>query len=322
MYRKMLVPLDGSELAEVVFTYAKELAGRLDIDVILLHVVNPVLQGFTPMHRAYIEHAAEILQREARSVQERSKGAKPQVKPVETRSELTVGYAPDEILRCAEKNKVDLILMASHGRSGLRRWTMGSVADKILRTSQIPVWLVRAGVPDEILYDKWPKKTILVPLDGSELAESVLPHVQTLSEQRGPERVDVVLVRVCEPPAVPSYYAPELPDAPLNWGEYMQKETARCKQTATDYLAEVAKKLKAMGVNNVKSEVLVGKSADQLVDYANKNPFNLIVMATHGRSGLSRWVYGSITENVLQGVSCPILLIRTNPSNQPVKKEK
>src|SRR3990172_8451479 len=99
MFKRMLVPLDGSKLAEVVFTYAKELAGRLDIDIILLHVVNPVLRDFTPMHQSYIEHAAEVLQREARSVQERSKGAKPEVKPVETRGELTIGYAPEEILR-------------------------------------------------------------------------------------------------------------------------------------------------------------------------------------------------------------------------------
>ncbi|MDZ4230329.1 MAG: universal stress protein, partial [Dehalococcoidales bacterium] len=62
----------------------------------------------------------------------------------------------------------------------------------------------------------------------------------------------------------------------------------------------------------VRSEILVGRTADQIVDYVNKNPFSIIVMATHGRSGLSRWVYGSITENVLQAVCCPVLLIRTN----------
>ena len=69
------------------------------------------------------------------------------------------------------------------------------------------------------------------------------------------------------------------------------------------------KQLKDISIS-VRSEVLVGKAADEIVDYANKNPFNLIVMATHGRSGLSRWVYGSVAENVLLGVSSPIFLVR------------
>jgi len=186
---------------------------------------------------------------------------------------------------------------------------MGSVADKVLRASKVPVWLVRAGIPDEIPYDQWPKKTILAPLEGSELDESVLPHVETLAKQRGRELVDVVLLRVCEPPATPSYYAPELSGVPLHWGEHVQQETARCKQVAKEYLAGKEKRLKESNIS-VRSEVLVGKAADQIVDYVNKNPFNVIVMATHGRSGLSRWVYGSVAENILQEVSSPVLLVR------------
>jgi len=306
----MLVPLDGSELAEVVFTYAKELAGKLNIDIVLLHVASPAAREFAPMHRAYIERAAEIMKRQARKVQERA-GIQPAGKPVEARGELVMGYPAEEILRYADENAIDLILMATHGRSGLRRWVMGNVADKVLRASKVPVWLVRAGIPDEIVYDKLPRKPILVPLDGSELAESVLPHVEALAKQRGAELVDVVLLRVCEPPATPSYSTPELPDAPLNWGEYTQQEVARCKQVAKEYLAKVGKQLKDSNIN-VRSEVLEGKPADEIVDYANKNPFNLIVMASHGRAGLSRWVYGSVAEYVLLGVSSPVLLVRTH----------
>jgi nucleotide-binding universal stress UspA family protein len=89
----------------------------------------------------------------------------------------------------------------------------------------------------------------------------------------------------------------------------MQQETAKCKRVANEYLAGVEKQLKDKSIS-VRSEVLVGKTADELVDYANKNPFNLIVMATHGRAGLSRWVYGSVAEYVLLGVSGPVLLVR------------
>ncbi|MFC1928874.1 universal stress protein [Chloroflexota bacterium] len=320
MYQKMLVPLDGSELAEVVFTYAKELAGRLGLEVILLHIGAPEERKFVPMHRAYIERSAEILRRQSRAIQRRM-GVQAGGKPVEVRGGLVKGYPAEEILRYAYEHAVDLILMATHGRSGLKSWILGNVADKVLRVSKIPVLLVRAGIPDEIAYDKWPRLTIVVPLDGSELAEAVLPHVEALAKLRDAESVEVALLRVCEPPATPSYYVSELPEVPLNWGEYMQQETNRCKQVANDYLAGVEKRFRDIGVS-VRPEVLVGKAADEIVDYVKKNPFNLVVMATHGRSGLSRWIYGSVTDNILQGVSSPVLLLRTHQSDSAKKKEE
>ncbi len=309
MYRRMLVPLDGSELAEVVFTYAKEIAGRLDLEVILLHIISSG-EGdfFTPVHQAYLKQTSETIRRQSREVQKRT-GIQPGGKPVEVRGELAVGSPPEEILRYAKEQDVDLILMATHGRSGIRHWALGNVADKILRASKVPVLLVRAGIPDETPYDKWPKKTILVPLDGSELAESVLPHVETLAKQRGTEPLNVVLLRVCEPPITTSYYATELSAVPLNWGDYIQQETVRSNQVANNYLAGIEKRFRDSNIN-VQSEVLVGKAAEEIIDYNSKNPFNLIVMATHGRSGLKRWVYGSVAEHVLLGVPSPILLVR------------
>ena len=299
MYKRMLVPLDGSELAEVVFPYAKELAARLDLDVILLHVYSPEERELIPMHQSYVERAAEIIRRESEEVREKT-GIQPGGKALEARGELAVGHPAEEILRYADGNDIDVILMATHGRSGVRRWAMGSVADKVLRASGVPVWLVRAGIPEEIVYDKWPRRTILVPLDGSELAESVLSHVEAVAKQRGAELVDVVLLTVCEPLFFPSDYPPAIPLT----GERL----------AEQYLAGVEKRFKNVGLK-VRSEVLVGeplagKPADEIVDYANRNHFNLIVIATHGRSGISRWAYGSVAEKVLLGVSSPIFLVR------------
>jgi len=308
MFKRILVPLDGSELAEVVFPYAKELAGRLDMEVVLLYVGGRVLSEFAPMHRAYIERAAEIISQQVQEVQEKT-GIKPGSNPIEVRGEMAEGYPAEEILRYADENKADLLLMATHGRSGRKRWILGNVADKVLRASKIPVLLVRAGIPDTTPYDQWPSRTILVPLDGSEQAESVLPHVETLAKQRSTEPVNVTLLKICEPPSTPSYYAPELSEVPLNWGEYMEQEVVRCKQASTEYLAKIEERFKDIGVS-AQSEVLVGKASDVIVDYANKNPFNLIAMATHGRSGLSRLVYGSIAANIINGVSCPIFLVR------------
>jgi nucleotide-binding universal stress UspA family protein len=152
-------------------------------------------------------------------------------------------------------------------------------------------------------------RTMLVPLDGSELAESVLPHVEALAKQRDTKPIDVVLLRVCEPPPTPTYYGPDLSEVPLNWGRFAQEETDRGKKVAKEYLAEIEKRLKDINIS-VRSEVLVGKATDTIVDYAKKNPFDLVVMATHGRSGLSRLVYGSVAVNLLHEVSSPIFLVK------------
>ena len=305
VYTKMLVPLDGSELAEAVFVYAKELAVRLDLEIVLFHVYSPDESKLVPMRRAYVERAADIVRRQSEEVQQKT-GIRLKGKAGQVRGELAMGYPAEEILHYADENDINLILIATHGRSGITRWALGSVADKILRASKVPVWLVRAGIPKEIVYDKWPRRTILVPLDGSELAESVLPHVEALAKQGGAELVDVVLLRVCEPPVISADYPPTMP---LSWEEHVGQETAKHKQTCGHYLAKVEKRLTDAGLT-VRSEVLVGKPADAIADYASRNPFNLIVMSTHGRSGLSRWAYGSVAEKVLLGVCCPLFLVR------------
>lgn len=308
MYRKMLVLLDGSELAEVVFPFAKELAARLSLDVTMLQVYGDIGRNFVPVHQAYIERAAEKTKGQIEDVQERL-GIPAEEKQVEVRGELADGHYAEEILKYAENNDIDLILMASHGRSGIRRWRMGSVADKVLRAAKVPVLFIRAGAKDTTPYDQWPTRTIIAPLDGSETAESVLPHVVALARQRAIEPVTVKLIRVCDPPIAPSYYSPELSGVPLNWGEFMEQEIVRCKQTASDYLGNITKQLDDQGIK-AESTVLVGQAADEIIVFAGTNPFSIVVMATHGRTGLSRLVFGSVTESVLQAVSNPILLTK------------
>jgi nucleotide-binding universal stress UspA family protein len=302
MYKKMLVPLDGSELAEVVLPYARELAGRLDLEMILLHVCEPHRSDSQFMCQAYIDHAAEILEKQSKEVQSKA-GAPPGVKAVGAQAEVLTGHPAEEIVDYAKKKKVDLILMATHGRSGVRRWVLGSVADKVLRTSKVPVWLVRANIPEEIVYDEWPKRKMLVPLDGSKFAESVLPHVEALAKQRGAGIMDIVLLRVYEKPFVTADY-PE-PD----WKEHVQRMTDHFKHEAEQYLTGVQERLKSSGLK-VRSEVLSGSPADEIIRYASTTHPNLIVMATHGASGPSRWEYGNIADKVLRGISSPVFLVR------------
>ena len=313
MYKRMLVPLDGSKLAETTLTYAKEVAGRLDVEVILLHVANPALSDTMTMYRAYVDHAAELVR--DRATQIRQEGGISGISGTPAiRAEVLTGYPADEILRYAFEKDVDLILMATHGWSGVRRWILGSVADKVLKASTIPVWLVRANVPAENIRGLGRGSRILVPLDGSELAEMVLPHVEALALQPGTEPVDVILLSVIEPLVLPASVA--LPEASLNWGRLSEEHMLRARKGLDEYLLNTGDKLKEAGVS-VRHEVLEGRPADEIIDYAAKNRVDLVIMATHGRSGLSRWAYGSVAEKVLMSSTSPILLVRPPTVNTP-----
>jgi nucleotide-binding universal stress UspA family protein len=302
MYKHMLVPLDGSELAEVVFPYAGEIAVGLKLEQLtLLRVIPPEEKNLVALHKGYIERAAETVGSLCRDVQP-IKRAGVCAEKVQSRGVLAIGHPAEEILRYAEDNDVDLILMATHGRTGVQRWTMGSIADKVLRASKVPVWLIRAGLPQEIVHDHLPIRRILVPLDGSELAASVLPHAEAVAKQSDAGLIEVILLSVCDPTLPATYYAPA---APVNWDEQVKGWKRKDEQ----YLAKIEKRLRDSGLN-VRSEVLIGRPAETIVEYASENRVSLIVMSTHGRSGLGRWVFGSVAEKVLHGVTTPILLVR------------
>lgn len=142
-------------------------------------------------------------------------------------------------------------------------------------------------------------KKILVPLDGSKLAECVLPHVRTLAQ--GSEVKEIVLVRVVEP------FYPR--------GDFVLEESqikkleAEHKVAAAEYLQKLAQDLKLNGIK-VSYEVLFGFVAESLAEYVEKNQVDLIVIATHGRSGVSRWVWGSVADRILRSSCVPVLMVR------------
>ncbi len=144
-------------------------------------------------------------------------------------------------------------------------------------------------------------KKIMVPLDGSELAECVLPHVETFIKKY--HAIDVVFVRVVEP--IHLYFHGE---SYFNREELEETESDR-KALAQDYLNQVMNRLADDGTK-LHSKVLIGRAAESLADYVKKNNIDLIIMATHGRSGISRWVIGSIADKVLRSSNIPVLMVR------------
>ena len=153
-------------------------------------------------------------------------------------------------------------------------------------------------------------KMILVPLDGSELAEMVLPHVEMLA-QAAKKPAEVVLLRVALSPS-PAFAGYQ--DLSGQGPVLAEQAAAADKENAEKYLAEVGKRLRDKGLR-VRVELLVGSAGDEILDYAENNPVDLIAMASHGRSGISRWAYGSVTSKVLRGISTPILVV-TPPRNK------
>lgn len=298
MYEKILVPLDGSELAEKALDYAAELVDKTGAGLVLLHVCHSEGRYTRSMHQAYLDYTAERAGR-------RLAGAGAEATAVG--SVVRVGDPATEVLRWAHENPASIIVMLTHGRSGISRWVMGSVADKVVRHSTVPVRLVRhvavgrfpftAGASD---------KRILVLLDGSEAAEQALPYAVDHAKMFDAE---LTLLRVCEAPFISSDY-PEAVMA-LTWEEHVERITSLEEHRCGSYLNEVTARLQGLGLK-VKAASLLGKPAQAILEYLDHNEFDLVAMTTHGRSGVARWTLGSVAGKVLGETRAPVLLIRAH----------
>jgi nucleotide-binding universal stress UspA family protein len=280
---RLLVPLDGSRLAEAVLPLAETLAREHGAELFLLRAL-----------RAEDSVDAETAaQREAESYLEATAG--------DTRARglpavrwLTWYDEPaPAIANGAAANAIELIVMATHGRSGLGRLLLGSVAEGVVRKTTVPVLLVRGELPRA----RGDFGKILVPLDGSELAEGVLPVVERLTRPAGGA---VVLVHAVEP-----VVAPTLAETPIAVQEPAPVRTAE----AEEYLSRVADGLEVRHVA-VTCAVRLGPAVSVIHDTAAATGAGLIAMSTHGRTGLGRLIMGSVAEQVLRSAPVPVLLWR------------
>jgi nucleotide-binding universal stress UspA family protein len=145
-------------------------------------------------------------------------------------------------------------------------------------------------------------KKILVPLDGSELAECVLPHVEAVA--KGCRVPKVFFIRVLEPFDAPG--ATEFSFAPEN---IAQKNLEIKRTDAENYFKTVGEKVRLAGID-VEWKIETGKVAETIAEFAGRHEVDLIIISTHGRSGVSRWVWGSVAERVLRSACAPVLMVR------------
>ena len=294
MYKKMVVLLDGSELAEVVFKYAQELSGRLHIDVELLNVCDPKEADQLPMRRAYMERMAEELCAEAEAI--RAKYRKDAAAEcIQARGHVVVGYPAEKILEYIEENDIDLVMMSTHGSSGIKAWDLGSVANKVIHASRVPIWLVPSELREEIITDTLAGRNLVVPLSASKRSGAAVPHAIDIIKQRGAE-AEIVLVHAVEGLNI------NLTRAAL---QVLEEQRAEMKA----YLETVAQRVREAGVS-VRTVVLTGDPAESIIAYLRENPAQLLAMATRGHSGLSRMIFDSVTESVIHLVKkTPLLLV-------------
>jgi nucleotide-binding universal stress UspA family protein len=299
MYTRILIPLDGSKTAEKVLPYARFLAGQLKLPVELLAVVD-IAEVATHMSAEKARYLDTMIEDTMRNSQHYLRGVAGTFPGADTKCTVERGGAVQLIIERAAKDKMTLVTMATHGRSGINRWLLGSVAEKVLRGATNPLLLIRAT--DEAKAEgEATVKSVLVPLDGSELAASVLPTVADLAKKLG---FEVVLFRAYNIP----YNAYDSAEgyAAIDY----EKLLALMREEAVSYLEKKVEAVKKMGVEKVSHVAKEGFAADEIIATARKTPENLIAMCTHGRLGVKRWMLGSVTETVVRHSGDPVLVIR------------
>lgn len=298
--RRILIPSDGSNFAEQALLYARAIAGA-DAEYVLVQVVpeaDPIfgLLGKRLLTHEQVQHA---MVEGARKGLERARTEWIKDCP-HVSIEVVEGDYAGEILAVAERRQVDLIVMATHGRGALDRLVIGSVADRVARTSPIPVMLIhpRDEVPPEPSALRFER--LIVPLDGSDLAKQALPFAGRIATQL---HIPVLLVRVTDLPrelsAVTAYGAAFSPQI---YDELLAEGRAEAEQALVD--AEAV--LSEMGAT-VSHQLLEGPVVKAIAGVTGAH--DVIVMTSHGHGGIRRWFLGSVATKLINQPELAVVLV-------------
>jgi nucleotide-binding universal stress UspA family protein len=311
MFTTVLVPTDGSPLAERALPFAEELAQAADGRLVLLRAAADAAS--LPHAEAELAMTAERLRQAGILVD----------------TQVAIGKAGELIVDTAAGRDADLIVMSTHGRSGIGRWLYGSVADHVLRHAPVPILLVPASCA--ALWGEGTERpgSVLVPLDGSKAAEEVLDTAVALGRVL---RADVLLLRVLLPTHPAQEYGRELPytvfgpyvpagnvrsgrrpleEGPADaTGAASQPTLPERQLAAQQYLEQIAGLLRSSTSGAVGTLVSTGTPATAIAAVSREQNVVAIAMATHGRGGLARAVLGSVATGVLHQACVPVLLTR------------
>lgn len=291
MYQRIVVPLDGSELAEGILPIVNQLAGGLSANVELLAVVDreAVTSGRPPADSPGNSVSIDTVAK----AEEYLHGIVGRVQaPAQVRTTVTARPATEGITREAKRQPRTLVAMSTHGLSGAGRFTLGSVTAKVILETDVPMLLYRPRSENQ---EAEKLSTAIVPLDGSPLAEHVLAAVRDLAKSLG---LQVVLAR-----------ALNADQASLGLGADWVSVWAGEVGAVYSYLTAKERELRQAGVK-VRSELLEGEAASEIVGLVQRIPNALVIMSTHGHSGTEGSVLGSVAHRVVGSANAPVLLLR------------
>ena len=294
MFNHIVVPLDGSKLSEAALAYAAPLAKRMAAKVILLHSTND-------------PHADMLGERTlARSMENARAGASEYLRSMSARlnadgvaCEVRIEHGPptEVILKYAEERKPDLIIMSTHGRSGIRRMVVGSVATAILPRVQAPVLIVHPQEEDAIPETLF--ENLIVPLDMSDRSGEVLPLAKELADA-----LKLKTTLITSIPSPSKLYSGSVPEVHPYPDDLLQQT----QDAIEEYLKGASSDFNEDGSLDAQWESLEGNPATKIVECAESRANPLIAMCTQGRTGLGRMVLGSVTDAVIRAGSVPVLV--------------
>jgi nucleotide-binding universal stress UspA family protein len=310
MFQRILVPLDGSELAEQALPVAARLARAVGGEVVMAHVVfTPRTYQFYDLTRADVKEARDYL--EALRSREELVG-------IRTTLAVTVAitHPASGLLSLIESRQIDLVVMSSHGYTGFKRWALGSVAEKVTRHSPVPVLLLRKGgpVPTGAQLEMEGPVRALVPLDGSAQAKAALvPAAQIVSALAAPGKGMLHLTRVVVHPHAEQLDAAEREAAIHKAKQYLSHTVQHIQE---GFVAPAIAPLHLTITwsvaldDDIASGILrVAESGEDAEAAAMPARCDFIAMATHGYTGWQRLSMGSVTERVLHATRLPMLIV-------------
>lgn len=303
MFERILVPLDRSSLAECVLPHAIALARCLDAQLLLLHVLS--LPNTQDRLRAVDSLEWQLRRAEAENY---LKGvcARVTAAGVSCTMHVSDGDAAEKIVECASEKAVGLVLIASHGQSGMSAWHVSSVVQKVLVRARASLMIIRASEPDQTDIANFHYQRVLVPLDGSARAESVLPLATALT--RVPE-TQVLLAHVVQRPEMPRRTPISRED-----NELADRLVERNSCEAKEYLKVIHCQLPP---STTETRLLVANRVpDSLHELVEEEHSDLVLLCAHGYSGQMRWPYGCVVASFIAYGSSPLLIVQDAPFEQ------
>ena len=310
MFRSLLVPLDGSRFGEQALPLAFAIARHAGASVELFHVHAPKADAH-PEFAPFLKDEGVRGQLKSRrqvyleGLMERAKT----VSAVPLRCALREGPIADTIRAQVAAKGIDLVVMTTHGRGALGRFLLGSVADALVRDLPVPLLLVHPTEAGPDLSQETRLQRILVPLDGSAIAEEMLQPAVSLARVMA---ASVLLLRVVRPIVLgdASLEGAAAGQVPQRLFEELQAYETEVLHSARQYLDTIAAKLRDRELQVETAVLLDDAPAVAIVDEAGRRQIDLLALATHGRRGLARFFLGSVADKVIRTAPQPVLVYR------------